>query len=141
VVVLGMETTRTAIFAFSEQGLRFQRQLHFGAGGDDDGLRFFLQADFRGLGQHIGAFVDRIQTAGVLGSAVALGQVRQVLAAAASSAVGRLAFCKATAQATAVSAVSAGRQTSRPGIRRKRGRMLDGLVGGTVFAQADASRV
>ncbi|MDT4890738.1 hypothetical protein FQZ97_1276470 [compost metagenome] len=30
-----------------------------------------------------------------------------------------MAFCKATAQATAVSAVSAGRQTSRLGIRRR----------------------
>jgi hypothetical protein len=53
-VVLGMETTRTAIFC-GQQLLRLQRQLHFGAGGDDHRLRGLVQADLARLGQHIGA--------------------------------------------------------------------------------------
>ncbi len=53
-------------------GLRVQRQLHLGAGGDDDGLRLLLEPHLAGLGQHIGAFGDVVQAR--------LGRVRQVLA-------------------------------------------------------------
>ncbi len=57
--------------------------------------------------------------------------------ATAAARSGALRFCSATAQATAVSAVSPGRQTSRFGIRRSAGGVLDRLVRRAVFAEAD----
>ena len=76
-----------------------------------------LQADLGRLGQHVGALAD-LSSAPSRPDRTRLGAYGRFWRDS-SSAVGRVGFCSATAQATAVSAVSQGRQTSRLGIRRR----------------------
>ena len=116
--------------ALRQLGLRMQRQLHLAAGGDDHRLRLLLQPHLARLGQHVGALGDLVQAG--------LRRVGQVLPRQQQRARPRRRCSSATAQATAVSAVSAGRQTSRPGDQPQRRRVLDALVRGAVLAQADA---
>eukprot|EP01137_Pigoraptor_chileana_P026861 Opistho-2@8750 len=111
-----------------QQALGLQGQLHFGAGGDDHGHRLLLDAHIGRLAQHVGAARDVAQ--------VALGCVGQILARQCQH--GGLV---AVGQGHAPGHGGFGRVGGAPhiqvGDQAQAGHVLDGLVRGAVFAQAD----
>ena len=120
-----------------QQGLRLPRQLHFGTGGNDDGLGLLFQAHLLRLGQYISALADIVQTAGVGGQiGIALGGVAQVLARQQQR--GRLVL---VLQCDGPGHCSFSGIAGTPNVQirnqAQRSGMLDRLVRRAVFAQTD----
>ena len=115
-------------FSVGKKLLRLQRQRHFGAGGDDDGLHLLALADFASLGQHIGTFADVAQTG--------LGGIKNVLTAQQQG-----CWLAPVLQRHAPGDSGLGGIARAPDIQvrdqAQRGSMFDRLVRRAVFTQAD----
>ena len=111
-----------------QRGLRMQRELHFAARGQDDGLRFFVQADFARLGEHIRAAADQVEAG--------LRRIGQVLPRQQQRARPAAVLDRAGPGGRGLGAV-AGAPDIEAGDQSQRRRMLDALVRRPVFAEAD----
>ena len=115
--------------ALRQQLLRLHGQLHLAAGGNDDGLRSLVQPRARRLGQHIGATRDQ--------AGVVFVHVGHVLAAQQH---GRGAFVVLQRGGPGNGGLYhiAGAPYVQVRYQAQAGCVLDALVRGAVFAQADA---